>query len=277
MKKADKKKQQILMHLSILPLASGKQLEAFFLEYQSPEKRVSDCMRELEREGLVEGKLRPIGESKVWRLTKQGRDEMDVTFHPVPFSNRNVDHYLAISSVYFSLQSSNHLHHFEVEPRFSLNAEGEETKTYCPDIFLVWKKIPFFIEVQRSPLSKNSWEKKWNVAERFFSQRVPLPYGEWEITNDTQIIVVSSQTTDVIGQTNLSFVACKSITDIFSVSANEPTFSSLHILQQIEKDIALSKQVYQDWFHERGETNHPPFSVETMKKYEYMLKQKRKE
>lgn len=144
MKKIDKKKQQILMHLAVVPISSGQQLESLFSEYKQPEKRLSSCLRELEQEGLIEGKLQPIGESKIWRLSKNGRDVMDVSKHPVPLNNRNIAHYLALSSVYYHLAPAIQLDYFEVEPRFPYWEESGESKLYCPDILLVWGGTPYF-------------------------------------------------------------------------------------------------------------------------------------
>lgn len=275
MNKADKKKQQILMHLSILPLASGKQLETLFREYKQPEKRMSMCLKELENEGLVEGKLRPIGESKIWRLTIKGREMMDVKRSLIPFNNRNVEHFLAISSAYFSLQVSSSLHYFEVEGRFPFILPSGETRVYCPDIFMVWEGLPYFVEVQRTAISIKKWKEKWEMAESFYEHHLPFQYKEYSLTKKMVIVVLSEQTPFAVRQTHLPVCIHKRIEEAFEIVADEHFHADVpKILSQLKEDIDTSRYIYQNWQTQQSASLIPPLSVEALTRYEKLLNQK---
>lgn len=274
MKKIDKQKQQLLMHLSVLPIASGKQLECFFTEYQYPEKRVSMCLRELEVEGLVEGKARPIGESKVWRLSKKGREWMDVKKPPVPLSERKVEHYLAIASVYLHLQFSPLLQFFEVEPRFPFVSRANEEKVYAPDAIFIWKDEVYALEVQRSPLSSKGWAEKWKVAEGFYTTALPCVYEGRDMSRDTPIITLSEQTHSVIKQTELPLIIADGIEELFPIDVQKEKEAHLvQLIKEIEQDVSISRATYANWHNQKAKTTVPPFSIEALHKYEQLLTQ----
>lgn len=155
--------------MTVLPIVSTSQISHLFSNRQ-PNKRASECLHELEGEGMIEGKRREIGKDKVWRLSNKGRKHVDVDRTPVPFSSRQLEHYLEIGNVcmYLKKKYGKRLQFFEVEPRYPYVVEGETT-TYCPDGFFVIERKPYLLEVQLSSLSVKRWIMKWKSTLRFFT------------------------------------------------------------------------------------------------------------
>lgn len=66
--------------------------------------------------------------------------------------SNKIDHYLAIADVYATLRSTGKLRRFDVEPRYDADVR--------PDIFVIFKGAPFFIEVQQSQYSSRQFAQK---------------------------------------------------------------------------------------------------------------------
>lgn len=62
----------------------------------------------------------------------------------INLASQKIDHYRGIFKVYRDLRQNGLLERFDVEPK--LGPKG----TVEPDIFCIWKRAPFFIEVQMS-------------------------------------------------------------------------------------------------------------------------------
>ncbi|MFT8709684.1 MAG: hypothetical protein ABF820_09665 [Sporolactobacillus sp.] len=87
------------------------------------------------------------------RLADRGLVKVDRTTSPylyfpgecnINMGSQKIAHYRGIFSIYKDLQRNGLLERFEVEPK--LGPKG----TVEPDIFCIWKRAPFFIEVQLS-------------------------------------------------------------------------------------------------------------------------------
>jgi len=198
-----RKRNQILSFMATIPIVSTVQVEYFFKEYGSPKKRASEMLCQMQEENLVEGKNREIGKPKIWRLTKHSRDLMGITRRPTPLTYRNIDHILSIGNVYLEVLDSGTLRSFQYEIR-EKNKTGN-FKVYCPDAFVQTDTASFFLEVQRSPLSRSNWREKWKVAKAFFKENPSTP-----------IITISDQRKEIVsfGAEGLPLSVVKTIKDI---------------------------------------------------------------
>lgn len=185
--------------LKTLPVISTDQAVRYFRDYKHPSKRVSDMFRQLEEEKLVEGRRRSMGETKVWRLSKKGREELGVNRKPLPLNATVLTHALAIGNVYLELKRTGGLLHFETELREEYTVGGK-VKKYCPDAFFIYKKKPYLLEVQLTPLSSDRWAKKWETANEFFSG--PHLKASWQKYSKNpfrpEMVVLTKQNTEIV-------------------------------------------------------------------------------
>lgn len=72
----------------------------------------------------------------------------------INIASQKIDHYRAIFSVYKEMRQLGGLTRFDVEPK--LGPKG----TVEPDIFCIWKRAPFFIEVQHSNFYRSDYMTK---------------------------------------------------------------------------------------------------------------------
>jgi hypothetical protein len=191
------------------------QIASFFRFDRSPQKRASQILVELSRENLVEGRSRAIGETKVWRLTKKGREIKGVTRRPVPLSKR-LDHWLAIGDVYCTLKQSGGLRYFIPELREPIPGTR---KVYCGDAFVEWREKRFLLEVQMSPLSTDRWKEKWMVLTEW-ARRGGLRQASFQRfykeTITPAIVVVTQQSKEVVsGGMDLPLKIVRDIKELF--------------------------------------------------------------
>lgn len=154
--------------MKVLPVISTDQIARFFKDYRSPSKRASEMLCQLEREKLIEGRSREIGKTKVWRLSKKGREELEVKRYPTALNSMGINHLLAIGNIYLELNRTGELATFETELREEYKAGGKLRK-YCPDAFFAFRKKGYLLELQLSPLSATKWGEKWSVVTSFFN------------------------------------------------------------------------------------------------------------
>lgn len=196
MRKEERKKQRILFTLGLLPLVSTDLIARLFPELKYPNKQASKLLKELEHEKLVEGYARRMGETKVWRLTRKGRQFLDVKKNRIPFNTRKLSHYLKIAEAYFDLWDTGNLTDFTMEWREDfINNEGNK-RVYAPDAFFIYDKKPYFLEVQQSYLTRLKWAEKWKIAHEFYfegnlaSSNLPSLAKQGEMP---QILVITDQ------------------------------------------------------------------------------------
>ncbi|MDF9626839.1 replication-relaxation family protein [Bacillus cereus] len=80
---------------------------------------------------------------------------------PIRKNSQKIRHFLAIVDVYKQLLQVERPKLFQVEPKYH--------KGYMePDIFTIWRKSPFFIEVQKSVYSKAVMQAKIKRYELYF-------------------------------------------------------------------------------------------------------------
>lgn len=153
----------------------------------------------MEKEKLIEGKRREIGKSKVWRLSKEGRELTGAAKVPLPFSSPKVEHVLAIGDVYQALVSTGRLLAFHYEPKDEFNA-GRRL-VYSPDAFYALRGGgAALLEVQRSPMSSTRWAAKWAIASAYF-EGGHYKGASWQpgkLPIIPRIVVLSSQEEETI-------------------------------------------------------------------------------
>lgn len=199
------------------PIVSTEHVARYFTHRGSPHKRASEALLKLEQQKIIEGRRRAMGEAKIWRLTKKGREEHNITRQPVSFTSNKVGHYLAIASVYQDLKRIGELKRWAVELR-----ETFGTQKYCPDIFTVVVRggvaKAFLIEVQESPLTSTRWGEKWAVASAFFDSE-ELKTASFQVVPGKiirpQIVALSSQQPETVqGASRLPIIIAKDIKSV---------------------------------------------------------------
>lgn len=104
------------------------------------------------------------------RLRRDGHVEINSDYKPyIYFSSPSpikkdsakIPHFLAIVQFYNSLRKFSEPKHFIVEPKYG--------KQYMePDAFIIWKRAPFFVEIQRSVYSHKVMMDKYNRYLAYF-------------------------------------------------------------------------------------------------------------
>jgi hypothetical protein len=197
-------------------VATTPQLEMFFRQHGSPKSRCSELLKELEEEKWVEGQQnRMMGHAKAWRLGRVGKAFYNVKRSPISFRSRRLQHQLKITDVFLSLWLTQNLRTFTCELREEFEYKNKEENgeitiaKYCPDAFFVYDNTPYFLEVQRSPLSSRRWQKKWDVAEAYFSSG-ERKIGQYLIQKP-RILVISTQNPAIVkgdGNLPLAIYSC---------------------------------------------------------------------
>lgn len=173
MKSKEELKHNILELMTVLPIIETNQAASLLTgERESPQKRVSELLMELEKEErLVESRHREKYKTKLYRLTKIGREQMGVPKkrRVVPWNHRNLDHFLTLGNLMIFLKQNGKLHEFEVEPQYPYtDAKGKE-KVYPPDVFYIFNKKPYLLECQLSPMSSRKWANKHRIRNEYFA------------------------------------------------------------------------------------------------------------
>lgn len=208
------KLQTILTLMTYNPVISTDNVTRYFADRGSPSKRASEYLHQLESQKLVEGKRRAIGEPKVWRLSKKGREQQNVNRFPVALTSNKVNHYITIANVYQDLKRMGELKIWRVELREKFGKD-----VYSPDAFFVLQTAKgtkaFLLEVQESPLTTKRWGEKWAVASRFFESD-DFKTASFQVIKDKvirpNVIVISSQQPETVqGESRFNFILCNDI------------------------------------------------------------------
>ncbi|MBE7121977.1 replication-relaxation family protein [Bacillus cereus] len=121
------------------------------------------------------------------RLRRDGHVDANVSQQPYIYfpqpntirkTSQKIPHFLAIADVYKQLMQYEKPKIFKVEPKY-----GKEFME--PDAFAIWRRSPFFIEVQKSVYSKKIMQNKIERYELYFHSD-EWKYGPWQ-PKDTKI------------------------------------------------------------------------------------------
>lgn len=220
-----KRRNQILSFLSRVPIGSTDQFAHFFKDCSQPLKRVSQCLVELEKEKLIEGRRRRE-KTKVWRLTSQYKKQIGLKKRGRPLTLKDLDHTLAIGDMYIQLFLNGRLDYFIAEPREDVFLRGTDAK-FMPDAFFVYDKKPYLLEIQRSPLSKIKWSIKWEYVQAFLQNGMEGSSFAKHLTREPEIVVLSNQKFEdvMFGKNELNVQLHD---DVFSfLRFNQPFFESI--------------------------------------------------
>lgn len=131
-----------------------------------PQKRASETMIGLQDDKLIEGQIRSIGNTKLWRLTKKGRELMVVEWKPKSFTHTTIDHILGIGNILFDLQQIGEVVDFKFELREPFLHKGKDHK-FWSDAFFGFNGKAYLLEYQRTPLTSQRWAEKWENYNRY--------------------------------------------------------------------------------------------------------------
>jgi hypothetical protein len=79
---------------------------------------------------------------------------------PIKTNSQKIPHFLNIVKFYRELKDKPNV--FNVEPKYG------DKGTVEPDVFMIWRKAPFFVEIQRSVYSAKVFKEKMDRYEAFF-------------------------------------------------------------------------------------------------------------
>jgi hypothetical protein len=187
----------------------------------SPDKRAREYLGILVGQKLVEGFNRELGKSKVWRLTKKGREHMKVSYPPISPKGHKLTHFLSITDAYFGFLKVGNVKRWFLEPREKFMS-GSKSYTYAPDAYLFLEKDgkikPYIVEVQLSPLTSKRWAEKWAVAAQFFDSGAYKKAGFqiMKVEIKPQIIVITNQPEETVrtGVGSLPLSVIRSASDL---------------------------------------------------------------
>lgn len=182
-----KHRENILMALSVMPIARTDQIARLFQTNGSPLRRASQYLNELEEQKLVEFEWHKRG--KIWRLSKRGLSSMGIGRTKF----EHVDHTLAIGDIYFTLKPEK----FMFEPQTLFSYGGRDDLVFAPDCIFVHNKKLIVAEVQLSNLSEAGWKKKYSIYNKYFESAFKThEYQSWSTTGKIilpQFLCVSNQ------------------------------------------------------------------------------------
>ncbi len=188
----------IIEFFSVVRIANTEQVgRLFFADRGSPSKRASEALSELAKEKLVEGEIIKLGEPKLWRLTKKAKDSKGIEKKAVPFHTAKINHWLAITDLYIEISKVEKPLIFIPEYREVI----ENKKIFSPDVWMVWRKKPYFVEVQRTPIRSKAWQEKWRIYEHVYSRLSERAFQPKPPAKPVKpkILVVTKQQKETIG------------------------------------------------------------------------------
>ncbi|MEK4565167.1 replication-relaxation family protein [Alkalihalobacillus sp. FSL R5-0424] len=156
-----------------------------FSNLKQPVKACNNVLKRLRRDGYVHA------------ITDRNQYFYHHAEQQLKKDSAKIPHFLAILDVYLKLCEVEVPRVFDVEPKLS------DKGTVEPDVFCIWRKAPFYIEVQRTNYSAKVFKTKMDRYETFF-------YGEewhnekWQPKNNKPVFprvwVIGEGRYDVTGR-----------------------------------------------------------------------------
>src|SRR5687768_4018163 len=115
-------------------------IDLHFSNVKNPVSCANTVMKRLSRDGYVE--CNPNYKPYLYFSSPS----------PIKKDSQKIPHFLAILHFYKQVKNFEDPLHFEVEPKFNPYME--------PDIFMIWRNTPYFVEIQRSNYSKQMMNTK---------------------------------------------------------------------------------------------------------------------
>ncbi|APH07206.1 hypothetical protein [Bacillus weihaiensis] len=132
------------------------------------------------------------------RLLREGHLQRSTAFVPYVYfgpdvnmkkNSAKIGHFLAIVEVYKDILKYGNLHTFLVEPKYGEKGMAE------PDIFCIFRRTPFFIEVQKTIYSEKQMNDKLNRYRDLYNSGI-ITREEWQPPEKPvfpHILIISEQ------------------------------------------------------------------------------------
>ena len=132
------------------------------------------------------------------RLYRDGHIKRSTAFQPYVYFGKEVSiksdsakigHFLAIVQVYREMSLFGQFDVFQVEPKYGSKGTVE------PDIFCIYNKSPFFIEVQKTVYSQKTMDEKLKRYEKLYDSKI-IEKEPWQPKNNKQfpiVLIISEQ------------------------------------------------------------------------------------
>ncbi|WP_232230213.1 hypothetical protein [Bacillus sp. J37] len=126
------------------------------------------------------------------RLYRDGHIKRSTAFQPYVYFGSEVNiksdsakigHFLAIVQVYREMSLFGKFDVFQVEPKYGSKGEVE------PDIFCIYNKSPFFIEVQKTIYGQKTMDEKLKRYEKLYDSKI-IEKEPWQPKNNKQFPIV---------------------------------------------------------------------------------------
>ncbi|MFC0274096.1 hypothetical protein ACFFIX_22365 [Metabacillus herbersteinensis] len=120
------------------------------------------------------------------RLYRDGYIKRSTAFQPYVYFGSDVNikedsakigHFLAIVNVYKEMSLFGHFDVFQVEPKYGSKGTVE------PDIFCIYNKSPFFIEVQKTFYSQKTMDEKLKRYKKLYDSKI-IDKEPWQHKNN---------------------------------------------------------------------------------------------
>ncbi|NBI28083.1 replication-relaxation family protein [Chengkuizengella marina] len=123
-----------------------------FKHLKDPVTQCNRTMKRLKRDGYID-------------VNKEYRKFIYFPSKGIKKNSTKIPHFLAIVNFYTEIIKYEEPKEFIVEPKY-----GKEYME--PDVFMIWKGTPFYIEIQRNVYSKKIMSAKINRYEKYFYSEV---------------------------------------------------------------------------------------------------------
>ncbi|MGN4725318.1 replication-relaxation family protein [Bacillus cereus group sp. MYBK15-3] len=133
-------------------------------------------------------------------------------------SSQKILHFLAIADTFIEMKKYDEPTHVLVEPKFG------EKGTIEPDLFCIFKRTPFFIEIQRNVYSEKVMKEKIGRYETFYFSETWKEF-EWQ-RNDKKVFPIILFITDTrynIETNVLRIVQSPNVTDLVHLFDAKPS------------------------------------------------------
>ncbi len=171
-------KNRILAMLSRCGVCNTYQAATVYEHRADPVKRVRPLLSELTKGGYLESRPLEPEYDAVYRLSKQLRHAAGGI--KATRWDGLLTHKFAVTDLYLELGSPSS---FKREPRLPYRAAKGITKL-SPDAFALVEGVPYFFEVQRTPIETVKWALKRRGYEGYFAS------GAWMDSFDVRPVVV---------------------------------------------------------------------------------------
>ncbi|EJR49915.1 hypothetical protein IIO_06511 [Bacillus cereus VD115] len=147
-------------------------------------------------------------------------------------SSQKILHFLAITNTFIEMKKYDEPSHVLIEPKFAEKGAIE------PDLFCIFKRTPFFIEIQRNVYSEKVMQEKIGRYESFYNSEVWKEF-EWQ-RKDKKVFPIILFITDTrynIKTSVLRIVQAPNITDLIHLfeSKSTPHIKNPHAISKDQK------------------------------------------